>query len=332
MATPIAKQIQQEQFKSNTIFAPATTLTAAEAIKPKASFLKSNSIQFEELVKNGFGVLDIDRDVGYKEQGTDRKDFSKSKQWTTGRAPSYLMTPKYAPSHSEQNRMARFYIPASLFESIKAKFPDVAEDEVFAALHDTSANGGYFKFLLQNVQEAYSENVQVVQTLSDNFVVFSTGAKPQIFSYSGTLINTQEDDWRTGFFWLYYRYLRASQMAKFGNNDVNIRNYSLIKYDNIYVRGIMLNMNMGMNSSNELAVPFSFSYLVQDVFLIKQVKSAGFDTGIVDRGTEQAVLAKNMKRFTNKANAAYAGGKPSAITSNKGYAESMKPLITSGTS
>jgi hypothetical protein len=209
---------------------------------------------------------------------------------------SYVCTPKYVVKGGSRDtkRMARFYIPETLFTHVQKLFPAAQSDAIFQALHDTSPTGGFFNFLLQNVTESYSENVQVVQTLSDNFITFSMGAKPPVFTYSGTLVNSQEDDWRSQFLLLYSRYLRASKLAKFGGRTAGqgsstggrvIQNHSYIKYDNVYVRGAMISLNMSLNAENEVAVPFSFQYLVQNVVLFKQVPTAGFDATIVDQGS-----------------------------------------------
>lgn len=213
---------------------------------------------------------------------------NKAGMLDTGTLKGYLCTPKYWPAHDDNRRMARLYIPNSLFTVITNLYPQARSDKTLRSLTSNEPNSqaaGFFNFLLQSVQEAHSENVQVVQTLADNFVTFSMGSRPPVFAYGGTLINSQEDDWRTQFLTLYSSYLRASKMAKFGgrSNNKPIKNYTFIKYDNVYVRGVMLSLNMSMAAENELAVPFSFQYLVHDIILFKQVKDAGKDDIIVDQ-------------------------------------------------
>ena len=152
----------------------------------------------------------------------------------------------------------------------RSLFPG-ASNSVFTKLNKNTSGkttAGFYNFLLQNVQENFSENVQVVKTLADNYITFALGQNPPIFTYSGTLINTVEDDWRMDFLELYQSYLRASKLAKVGGNvgsETRVINTSILKYDSVFVYGTMLGFNMSMNANNELAVPFSFQYLVREV-------------------------------------------------------------------
>ena len=208
------------------------------------------------------------------------KDKSIFAEDTATFAKEFGVTPKYNAGSDSTETMARFFIPPTLHTAITKNNTKAANDKkILGKL--SSEQGGYFSFLLQNVQESYTENVQVSQTISDNYVSYAMGSKPPIFVYSGTLINSQQDDWRRDFLQLYANYLRASKLANYAARG--IENVSLLKYDNFFVRGIMLNLSMSMNASNELAVPFSFSYLVKRVHTFSQGKHAISGNEIVDQ-------------------------------------------------
>ena len=119
---------------------------------------------------------------------------------------------------------------------------------------------GYLDFLIQNIQMPLQEKVQVSETLSDNYVAYAFGQSPPIWSFSGSLINSVQDDQASNMFRLYTHILRATQMAR--------RQKSLsLSYDSYVVNGVMLSMTLGLASNNELVVPFSFQLLIKRVFI-----------------------------------------------------------------
>jgi len=122
------------------------------------------------------------------------------------------------------------------------------------------STNGYLDFLIQNVQMPLQEKVQVSETLSDNYVAYTFGQAPPVWSFTGALINTVQDDQASNMFRLYTHILRATQMAR--------RQKSLsLSFDSYVVNGVMMNINMTLASNNELVVPFSFQLLVKRVFI-----------------------------------------------------------------
>lgn len=115
---------------------------------------------------------------------------------------------------------------------------------------------GYVDFLLQNVQESYQEKAQISEVLSDNYVVYYFGSRPPVFQYSGKLLNTYQDDWRSAFTLLYRSVMRGTQLS---------RRKALISiaYDNVVVTGTMMSMSQGLNAEIEMAADFNFTLLVK---------------------------------------------------------------------
>lgn len=241
---------------------------------------------------------------------------------------SYMSTPKYLSDHTDTRKMARFYIPNSLFAEVLKVFPKAQTDPIFNRLNSVKDKtyGGFYNFLLQNVSESHSENVQVVQTLSDNYITFSMGAKPPIFSYSGVLINSQEDDWNTEFFLLYSQYLRASKLAQFSNAGIN--NTSLLKYDNKYVRGSMITLSTSLQAQNELAVSFNFQFLVKDIFVFTQENTGDIDNSIFE---ETAVLT-NSAVDSHIVNTDATNENVTSIALNKDAIEAYKSNVSANNS
>jgi hypothetical protein len=110
------------------------------------------------------------------------------------------------------------------------------------------------KFFLEQVQENREEKVQVIDTFGE-WIAFFFGRKPEVYSYSGTLLNAANHNWKNEFQENYDHFLRGSQAAK---NRATI----VLQYDDVVVEGYMLNCSISMNSQADKAVPFSFNLLV----------------------------------------------------------------------
>lgn len=120
----------------------------------------------------------------------------------------------------------------------------------------TGASGGtgFIDFLLTQVNEQFSEKYQVVETLSDNFVIYVFGRAAPMFSYSGVLLNTYQDDQRVWMTRLYQDVLRGTQLAR-------RRKLLRLRYDSVIVSGVMLNLNLQIIADQEDRVPFSFNFI-----------------------------------------------------------------------
>jgi len=110
------------------------------------------------------------------------------------------------------------------------------------------------KFFLEAVQENREEKVQVLDTFGE-WIAFFFGRKPEVYSYSGTLLNAKNHDWKNEFQINYDEFLRGSQAVKY-------KATVLLQYDDVMVEGYILNSSIQMTSVANNAVPFSFNMLV----------------------------------------------------------------------
>ena len=125
----------------------------------------------------------------------------------------------------------------------------------------SSGGKGYIDFFLQQANHALSEKVQIAEVLSDNYVAFFFGQSAPIFRYSGSLMNTFQDDWAMNMLRLYRDIGRGSQTARRG-----VLFY--LKYDSMIISGSLLNLNWVLTGDTEIVVPFSFDFLVRKVHII----------------------------------------------------------------
>jgi hypothetical protein len=123
-----------------------------------------------------------------------------------------------------------------------------------------SATGGtgYVDFLLSEVEERRDERYQISEVLSDDFVTYVFGQHAPIWSFSGWLFNTKQDDWAAAFDILYDNVLRASKMA-------DIQQTLRLRYDNKVVTGTMINVGKSMRAEMQMAYNFSFQMIVTQV-------------------------------------------------------------------
>lgn len=141
---------------------------------------------------------------------------------------------------------------AQVFDTLKQK---VAGNEVGG---DFSTIIGYMNFFLTSATHGYREKVQIDEVLSDNYVAHFFGQEAPIWSYSGILLNTWQDDWLPNFLRLYSSVLRGTKLA-------SLNNVIRLKYDSLVVSGTLLGFNWELSGANEMLIPFGFQLLVKDV-------------------------------------------------------------------
>lgn len=110
------------------------------------------------------------------------------------------------------------------------------------------------KFFLEGVQESREEKFQVVDTFGE-WVAFFFGRKPEVYTYTGTLLNAKNHNWKNEFQQNYDEFLRGSQAVK---NRATV----FLQYDDVLVEGYILNATTQMSGDMNNSVPFSFSVLV----------------------------------------------------------------------
>lgn len=181
-----------------------------------------------------------------------------------------LMSPKYAKNQGLRDAefkdtLARLYVsfadvgPASRAAYL-ATFPAGGPAHALAEVllnGNGDAGTGYVDFFLSQVNETFQEVMQVDKVLADDYVAFYYGQQPPIFQYSGMLLNSMQDDQRTGFARAYGEILRGTQLARRGA-------IARLRYDSVIVSGTLCAHQQTLSADNELAVPFSFSFLVKE--------------------------------------------------------------------
>ena len=187
-----------------------------------------------------------------------------------------LMTPKYArndgkPRDAEfKDTLARLYISVSdLGNNARSQYlaslpGDDATQALAQILLGTNTQGGtgFIDFFLTSANESFQEIMQVDKVLADDYVAFFYGQQPPVFQYSGTLLNSMQDDQRSGFANAYQLLLRGTQLARRGA-------LARLRYDSVIVSGVLTAHQQQLNADNELAVPFSFSFLVKEYVVLQ---------------------------------------------------------------
>lgn len=196
---------------------------------------------------------------------------------------SYLpgSTPKYAVNAGrrevqERNTQARMFIRVDRdeYDLFRAS---IGDDQVRERLVDrlagdptnprrvgeTIIDTGYMDFQLTDVQMGFQEKFQVSQTLADNYVAYFFGQDAPLWTYSGILLNTVQDDQHSNFVRLYLHVLRGTKLAQ-RQKIVSLR------YDSFVVAGALTNFQSRLASQGpggERALQFSFQYLVKRLYI-----------------------------------------------------------------
>lgn len=138
---------------------------------------------------------------------------------------------------------------------------EVASIRVFgkdpkAQTGDVELIPGFNRLILESVQEGHAERSQVVETFG-SFYVFLFGERPPTYTYSGTLINTKDINWRADFQFYYDSYLRGTRC---------VERYArvVMTYGGRQVEGFMMNFQTSTDSSLEAGVKVSFQVLITD--------------------------------------------------------------------
>ena len=189
-----------------------------------------------------------------------------TQQGAFGRNPG--ATPKFAlnrgPRDAEYSEtMARLFIalpPDEIQSFLNSVSPDARPlAQVLIAGGPTGGAGGtgFMDFLLTSAVEDFQEKAQIVDTLTDNYVAFYAGQVPPVFQYSGTVLNTYQDDQRVWLLRLYREILRGTRLA---NRNV----VANLRYDSFLVTGYLESLRLTLDGDQgRTAGQFSFNMRVQ---------------------------------------------------------------------
>lgn len=205
-----------------------------------------------------------------------RSSYNKRQQGVFAEHP--LMTPKYAFNRGNRDAefketLARMFISLANTnkDTIQAYLSSLPADDRIRALAQVLIGqgqkpaAGFIDFFLTQINESFQEKMQVDEVLADNYVAWYFGQAPPVFTYSGWLLNSQQDDQTTGFLLAYQHLLRGTQLARRGT-------FLRLRYDNVIVGGSVNTMGRVLNADGELACPFNFTLLVKEMILLKLPK------------------------------------------------------------
>jgi len=184
--------------------------------------------------------------------GLSKGDFGKH----PGATVKYAINDGHQRDAEYRETMARMFIqmPAQERDKFVTSCPSETRDlaKILCGAGAGAAGGtGFVDFLLQGANESFNEKYQVVESLSDNFIIYVFGQRATPFQYNGMLKNTYQDDQRVWMTRLYRDVLRGTQLAR-------RRKLVRLRYDSVIVSGVMLGLNMNVSGDLKDGVPFSF--------------------------------------------------------------------------
>jgi hypothetical protein len=181
-------------------------------------------------------------------------------------------TPKYARNRGRRDAeysdtIARLYIELPSTLNIQDFLNGLPEEtralgEVLAHGGSTGGTGGtgFIDFAITSAQESFTEKTQIVNTLTDNYVAFYAGQEAPLFNYSGTVLNTYQDDQRVWLLRLYRDILRGTRLAQRGL-------IASLRYDSFIVHGYLENLVMTIQSATQMSGQFNFSFRVKEMVI-----------------------------------------------------------------
>lgn len=114
----------------------------------------------------------------------------------------------------------------------------------------------YTKFILQGAQESYNERSQIVETFGDYYVFFF-GQRPQIYNFSGTLLNSKNASWLNDWKFMYQNFLRGSKAVE---NNARV----VLSYGGRQIEGYLLSTGNTTSGDNQFGASFNFQLLLID--------------------------------------------------------------------
>lgn len=176
------------------------------------------------------------------------------------------MTPKYHPGDwydAARTTQARMWLPfssESAYQSYKSQLRERARNlvDALSTFIDGARGIGYIDFGLQQINETYQEKVQVSEVLSDGYIAHFFGQRAPTWSYSGFVINTEQDEWYDAWHILYEDAIRGTRLAE---ARIPLR----LAYDTRVVSGSLVGMSTSFQAQNETYAMLQFQLLVKSV-------------------------------------------------------------------
>jgi len=243
---------------------------------------KINTPNNSGVVLNNTAIAAIPYDLTKPREGANKaQNFPTDAIGVYSAFPS--MSPKYvrhsgARTAGHLGGLARIYVPVSSpvkLANIKKQFANrykensqmyAVAEQVFGTTAGKESGAGYLDFVLMSVSQVLDEKYQISEVLEDNYVAFFFGQRAPMWTFSGALMNTYQDDWTMNMWRLYSEIGRGTRLAQRGL-------LMSIRYDSMIVTGGMTRFQWDLSSSNELFTSFSFQFLMKSITPIRGSKA-----------------------------------------------------------
>ena len=167
----------------------------------------------------------------------------------------------YKKDAESRESLARLFVEVPDKDAFLKSVSKESQSLAMALISGSNSGGaggtGFFDFLMTEANETFNEKTQIVDTLTDNYVVYFSGREPAMANYAGTLLNTYQDDQRVWFLRLYSEILRGTRLAT--------RNLiARLRYDSFLVSGYLVSLSMWLDGDTHItASRFSFQMLIK---------------------------------------------------------------------
>lgn len=146
--------------------------------------------------------------------------------------------------------------------------PKIGDNTLYDSLKGPGVNSNVsFNFLLQNIQQIYVENVQLVQTFGKTYFFFF-GAKPTSVMASGILLNTPDFNWRNDFLANYLDFLRGTKASLAGRQVT-------LAYDDLFLTGYILSFTMSESADSRDLANFTFEMVLTNIMIAPSITIKG---------------------------------------------------------
>lgn len=173
----------------------------------------------------------------------------------------------------------------SVGEGYAAKL--TGEGSPVAKMVSSDSASGYDSFLLTSVSCNLSEKMQVTEVFGDNEVVYYFGRQPVVFSISGVVVDSRDNEWFTDWLSMYSAVLRGSQLAQ--------RNQLLrLVLPNMILTGTISSTSWTQDSSNDVSIPFNFSFLAKRIEPLAVADSDKVAQNLIDFGKADSFISQQQ--------------------------------------
>lgn len=189
----------------------------------------------------------------------------------------------------------------------------LASGEEVPLLDSGSATGrstSYTNFIIQAVNEARMEKMQIVETFGEDYVFFF-GEQPRFLDVQAMLVTSNDFNWLSEFLANYELYLRGTRCA-----EVGARVY--IYVDDIIVNGYMVTCQATRDATNPLAANLSFRLFETGYQIVSLVgdpnypkRSSAYSAPLTRSGTDptqySGKIHENVDEWTGPTDLYYGG-------------------------